>query len=44
MRKAGVEVVEKVDNAAFQKAVASAYATFNKDFGAANIKKIMDVK
>ena len=44
MRKAGVEVIEKVDNAAFQKAVASAYATFNKEFGEANIKKIMDVK
>ena len=44
MRKAGVEVVEKVDNAAFQKAVASAYANFNKEFGEANIKKILDVK
>ena len=44
MRKAGVEVVDKVDNAAFQKAVASAYATFNKEFGEANIKKILDVK
>ena len=44
MRKAGVEVIEKVDNAAFQKAVASAYATFNKEFGEANIKKILEVK
>jgi tripartite ATP-independent transporter DctP family solute receptor len=44
MRKEGVEIVEKVDNAAFQKAVASAYESYNKEFGAANIKKIMDVK
>ena len=44
MRKAGVEVIEKVDNAAFQKAVASAYVKFNKEFGEANIKKIMDVQ
>ena len=44
MRKAGTEVIEKVDNAAFQKAVQSAYANFNKEFGEANIKKIMDVK
>ena len=44
MRKEGVEIVEKVDNAAFQKAVASAYVDYNKEFGEENIKKIMDVK
>jgi tripartite ATP-independent transporter DctP family solute receptor len=44
MRKEGVEIIEKVDNAAFQKALTSAYAEFNKEFGEANIKKIMDVK
>jgi TRAP-type C4-dicarboxylate transport system substrate-binding protein len=44
MRKEGVEIVEKVDNAAFQKAVASAYVDYKKEFGEANIQKIMDVK
>ena len=44
MKKAGTEVITKVDNAAFQKAVASAYAVYNKEFGEANITKIMDVK
>jgi len=44
MQKAGMEVITKVDGAAFQKAVASAYTTYNKEFGEANIKKIMDVR
>ena len=44
MKKAGTEVITQVDNAAFQKAVESAYKGFNKEFGEANIKKIMDVK
>ena len=44
MTKAGTEVITSVDNAAFQKAVASAYTSYNKEFGEANIKKIMDVK
>jgi tripartite ATP-independent transporter DctP family solute receptor len=44
MRKEGVEIIEKVDNAAFQKAVASAYEGYKKEFGEANIQKIMDVK
>ncbi|WP_263772778.1 TRAP transporter substrate-binding protein [Propionivibrio soli] len=44
MKKAGTEVITQVDNAAFQKAVASAYTSFNKEFGEANIKRIMDVK
>lgn len=44
MEKGGTEVTTKVDKALFQKGVASAYATYNKDFGEANIKRIMDVK
>ena len=44
MKKAGTEIIVSVDNAAFQKAVASAYAGFNKEFGEANIKRIVDVK
>ena len=44
MKKAGSEASPTVDTAAFQRAVASAYATYNKEFGEANIKKIMDVK
>ena len=44
MKKAGSEIITTVDNAAFQKAVASAYTSYNKEFGEANIKKIMDVK
>ena len=43
IEKAGT-LVNKVDGALFQKAVASAYVTYNKDYGEANIKKIMDVK
>ena len=41
--KSGTKV-NKVDLALFQKAVAPAYVTYNKDYGEANIKKIMDVK
>ena len=44
MRKAGVEVLTQVDKSQFQKAVASAYTVYNKEFGEANIKKIMDVQ
>ena len=44
MQKAGTEIITKVDNAAFQKSVVSAYTSYNKEFGEANIKKIMDVK
>jgi tripartite ATP-independent transporter DctP family solute receptor len=43
IEKAGT-LVNKVDIALFQKAVASAYVQYNKDYGEANIKKIMDVK
>ena len=44
MEKGGTEVTTKVDQALFQKGVTAAYATYNKDFGEANIKRIMDVK
>ena len=43
IEKAGT-LVNKVDTKLFQKAVASAYTTYNKDYGEANIKKIIDVK
>lgn len=43
IEKAGT-LVNKVDTTLFQKAVASAYAQYNKDYGEANIKKIIDVK
>jgi len=43
IEKAGTEV-NTVDKSLFQKAVASAYTTYNKEFGAANIQKIIDVK
>ena len=43
MEKAGT-LVNKVDTSLFQKAVASAYAQYNKDYGEANIKKIIDFK
>ena len=44
IRAAGTEIITKVDNTEFQKAVASAYANYNKEYGEANIKKIIDVK
>ena len=44
MRKNGVEVITEVDKSLFQKAVAPAYAVYNKEFGEANIKRIIDVK
>jgi tripartite ATP-independent transporter DctP family solute receptor len=44
IKAGGTEVVTSVDNAKFQKAVASAYTAYNKEFGEANIKKILDVK
>ena len=43
IEKAGT-LVNKVDLSLFQKATASAYVQYNKDYGEANIKKIMDVK
>ena len=43
MEKAGT-LVNKVDTSLFQKAVAPAYVNFAKEYGAANIKAIQDVK
>jgi len=43
IEKAGT-LVNKVDTVPFQKAVASAYVTYNKEYGEANIKRIIDVK
>ena len=44
MRKEGMEVVEKVDRASFEKAVEPAYAGFAKEFGADRIQAIRDYK
>lgn len=44
IKAAGVNVVEKVDIAPFQKAVTPAYAVYAKEFGAASIKQIQDVR
>ena len=44
LRKEGVEVTEKVDGAAFRKAIAPAYAGYAKEFGADNIRAILAVK
>ena len=44
IKAGGTEVIQNVDKSQFQKSVASAYTAYNKDFGEANIKKIMDVK
>ena len=44
IKAGGTEVITSVDNSMFQKSVSSAYAAYNKEFGEANIKKIMDVK
>lgn len=43
IEKAGT-LVNKVDTALFQKAVASAYVGYNKEYGEANIKRIIDFK
>lgn len=44
IKAAGVNVVEKVDIAPFQKAVTPAYAVYAKEFGAASIKQVQDVR
>ena len=44
IKAGGSEVVMDVDKAKFQQAVASAYENYNKEFGADNIKKIINVK
>jgi len=43
IEKAGT-LVNKVDTTLFQKAVASAYVGYNKEYGEANIKRIIDFK
>lgn len=44
IKAGGTEVTLSVDKSAFQKSVVSAYTAYNKEFGEANIKKIIDVK
>jgi tripartite ATP-independent transporter DctP family solute receptor len=44
LKAAGVNVIEKVDNAAFLKAVAPAYVGYMSEFGVDNIKKIQETK
>ena len=44
LKKDGMQVVEKVDGDSFRKAVAPAYATFAKEFGADRIAAIQAVK
>ena len=44
IKAGGTEVTLNVDKSMFQKSVVSAYIAYNKEFGEANIKKIMDVK
>ena len=44
LEKDGMSVVTKVDGQAFRDALKPVYASYAKDFGAENIKKIQDVK
>ena len=44
LRKDGMQVVEKVDGESFRKAVAPAYASFAKEFGADKIAAIQAIK
>lgn len=44
LKKDGMQVVEKVDGASFRKAIAPAYQTFAKEFGADRIAAIQAVK
>ncbi|HEY0879843.1 MAG TPA: TRAP transporter substrate-binding protein [Zeimonas sp.] len=44
LRRQGMEVVEKVDGAAFRKAIAPAYQQYAKEFGADRIAAIQAVK
>jgi TRAP-type C4-dicarboxylate transport system substrate-binding protein len=44
LRAQGMSVVENVDKPAFQAALKTAYEGYAKEFGAANIKRIQDVK
>ncbi len=44
LEKEGMTVVRKVDGQAFRDALKPAYASYDKEFGADNIRKIQDVK
>jgi tripartite ATP-independent transporter DctP family solute receptor len=44
IKAAGVNVVEKVDHAQFERAVAPAYVAYGKEFGAERIKQIQSVR
>jgi tripartite ATP-independent transporter DctP family solute receptor len=44
LEKDGMSVVRKVDGAAFRAALAPAMVSYNKEFGADNIRKIQDFK
>jgi len=44
LEKEGMSVVRKVDGQAFREALKPVYASYAKEFGADNIKKIQDVK
>lgn len=44
LEKEGMKVVKTVDGNAFREALKPAYASYAKEFGADNIKKIQDVK
>jgi len=44
IRAAGVDVVEKVDHALFERAVAPAYVAYGKEFGAERIQQIQSVR
>ena len=44
LEKDGMTVVKAVDGAAFREALTPAYASYSKEFGAENIKKIQDVR
>ena len=44
LEKEGMTVVKKVDGQAFRDALKPAYASYDKEFGADNIRKIQDVK
>lgn len=44
LEKEGMSVVKKVDGQAFRDALKPAFASYDKEFGADNIRKIQDVK
>ena len=44
LEKEGMSVVKRVDGPAFRNALREAYASYSKEFGADNIRRIQDVK